>query len=218
MASILSTKLLTDAQKNLVWNAGLSLTEYNFITTHALSLAESISEVTYRHAIITSQTTVGLVKNLDIKTCFCVGEKTASKLRSLGFNVDVVAESGQELAQLIVKKYSNLSFTFFGSAQRIPELSELLQSHGIHLTEILVYETLKTPKPYQRPFDAVLCFSPSAVDSYFESNPESKAKIICIGPTTAKQAKLYTSEIVVSSHTSIESVIVKAVNVLKLTK
>lgn len=215
MPSVLSTKLLSQSQTNLLLNAGLSLTEYNFIQTKALSLSGSISEDTYPNAIVTSQTTVDLIKDFKIDACFCVGRKTASKLRSFGFPVECVAESGKALAERILEKYSKLSFTFFGSAQRRPELAKILGKAYISLSEIFVYETIKTAKTFNRDFDAVLCFSPMGVDSFFEANPASTSKVICIGNTTATQAKLYSKSVFISNTSSVESVIVKAVKLLK---
>lgn len=215
MPSVLSTKLLSSSQSNLLLNAGLSLTEYNFIQTKAVSFSGSISEDTYPNAIVTSQTTVDLIKDFKINACFCVGRKTASKLRSFGFPVECVAESGKALAERILEKYSELSFTFFGSAQRRPELAKILGKAYISLSEIFVYETIKTAKTFNRDFDAVLCFSPMGVDSFFEANPASTSKVICIGNTTAAQAKLYSKSVFISNTSSVESVIVKAVKLLK---
>ncbi len=216
MPSVLSTRLLSPSQKHLILNTGLSLTEYNFIQTKGISLPVSISEESYLNAIVTSQTTVDYIKDFKIQSCYCVGEKTASKLKSMGFEVKVIAETGQALAQKILEEYSKLSFTFFGSAKRRPELSEAFQKAHIPLIEIFVYDTLKTPKTFNRMFDAVLCFSPMGVESFFEGNPTSKSKLICIGETTAKQAKLYSDSVFVSTTTSVESVIVKAVKALSL--
>ncbi|MFD0931772.1 uroporphyrinogen-III synthase [Psychroflexus salinarum] len=215
MPSVLSTKLLSPSQKNLLLNAGLSLTEYNAIQTKALDLPTSISEESYQNVIITSQTTVELIKDFKIGACFCVGEKTALKLKSLGFDVKIIAENGNALAQQLIENHPELSFTFFGSLQRRPELSKALEKAKINLTEIFVYKTIKIPKPFNRTFDAVLCFSPSGVDSFFKGNPSSKSQVICIGETTARQAKLYSESVFVSTKTSVESVIVKVVKLLK---
>lgn len=215
MPSVLSTKLLSPSQKNLLLNAELSLTEYNAIQTIALDIAVSKSEESYPNAIVTSQTTVDFIKDFKIETCFCVGEKTASKLKSFGFKVEVIAETGQDLAQNIWDNYSNLSFSFFGSAKRRPELFETLQKAKVALTEIFVYDTFKTPKTFNRNFDAVLCFSPLGVESYCEAHPNSTSKLICIGPTTVRKARLYSESVYVSTTTSVESVIVKTVKVLK---
>jgi len=214
MPAVLSTKLLSSSQKNLLLNAGLSLTEYNAIHTKVLNVPISIAKDHYPNAIITSQTTVELIKEFSIGTCYCVGEKTAAKLKALGFDVRLSAASGQNLAQNLIEGYANLKFTFFGSAKRRPEFSDALNKANIPLSEIFVYDTLKNPKPYHRDFDAVLCFSPLGVESFFEANPHSTAKLICIGKTTAQQAKLYSNSVFVSSTTSVESVIVKAVRVL----
>ncbi|GAA0753334.1 uroporphyrinogen-III synthase [Psychroflexus lacisalsi] len=215
MPSVLSTKLLSPSQKNLLLNAYLSLTEYNAIQTKALKIPASISEEKYQNVIVTSQTTVEIIKDFKIETCFCVGEKTALKLKSLGFKVEVIAESGIELGKKIIQDYSELSFTFFGSKKRRPELSSALKKANVSLAEVFVYDTIKIPKTFQRDFDAVLCFSPSGVDSFFEGNRDTRAKIICIGSTTAQQAKLYSESVFVSTKTSVESVIVKTVKLLK---
>jgi len=215
MPSVLSTKLLSPSQKNLLLNADLSLTEYNAIQTKALKIPASISEEKYQNVIVTSQTTVEIIKDFKIETCFCVGEKTALKLKSLGFKVEVIAESGIELGKKIIQDYSELSFTFFGSKKRRPELSSALKKANVSLAEVFVYDTIKIPKTFQRDFDAVLCFSPSGVDSFFEGNRDTRAKIICIGSTTAQQAKLYSESVFVSTKTSVESVIVKTVKLLK---
>jgi uroporphyrinogen-III synthase len=215
MPSVLSTKLLSPSQKNLLLNAYLSLTEYNAIQTKALKIPASISEEKYQNVIVTSQTTVEIIKDFKIETCFCVGEKTALKLKSLGFKVEVIAESGIELGKKIIQDYSELSFTFFGSKKRRPELSSALKKANVSLAEVFVYDTIKIPKTFQRDFDAVLCFSPSGVDSFFEGNRDTRAKIICIGSTTAQQAKLHSESVFVSTKTSVESVIVKTVKLLK---
>lgn len=215
MPSVLSTKLLSPSQKNLLLNAYLSLTEYNAIQTKALKIPASISEEKYQNVIVTSQTTVEIIKDFKIETCFCVGEKTALKLKSLGFKVEVIAESGIELGKKIIQDYSELSFTFFGSKKRRPELSSALKKANVSLAEVFVYDTIKIPKTFQRDFDAVLCFSPSGVDSFFEGNRDARAKIICIGSTTSQQAKLYSESVFVSTKTSVESVIVKTVKLLK---
>jgi uroporphyrinogen-III synthase len=214
MASVLSTKLLSPSQKNLLLNANLSLTEYNAIQTKALKLPESISEEKYEHVIITSQTTVDFIKEFKIGSCYCVGEKTALRLKSFGFEVKFIAENGIELAQHLIANYSKYTFTYFGSLKRRPELSELLNKAKVNLKEVFTYDTIETPKSFRRAFDAVLCFSPSGVKSFFEGNPDSKAKVICIGTTTAKQAKLHTDLVFISKKTSVESVIVKAVKLL----
>jgi len=215
MKAVLSTKRLTEPQKNLILNANLSLTEFNAIQTKALILPTSVTERSYENAIITSQTTVDIIRDFKINRCFCVGQNTAEKLKALGFKVEVIAKNAKDLASRIVDDYTGLSFDFFGSVKRRPELSTTLKYFKVELNEVFVYDTVKTPKEFNRLFDAVLCFSPSGVESFFEANPSSKAKIVCIGHSTASTAKLFSESVFISSSTSIESVIVKTVKLLK---
>jgi uroporphyrinogen-III synthase len=181
MPSILSTKILTPSQKNLLINAGLSLIEYNAIQIEVVELPQKRHKDHYPHAIITAK-----------------------------------ANNSKELAEKILKNYQNNSFAFFGSQQRRPELSEMLQRSGIDLKEFFVYKTHLIPKQFNRSFDAVLCFSPSGVNSLFKLNASLDSNLICIGNTTATQAKEYSERVYVSSKTSVESLIVKAVKLLML--
>jgi len=86
----------------------------------------------------------------------------------------------------------------------------MLQESGIDLKEVFVYKTHLIPKQFNRSFDAVLCFSPSGVDSIFKLNASLDSNLICIGNTTATQARDYSKRVYVSSKTSVESLIVKS--------
>jgi uroporphyrinogen-III synthase len=216
MPSVLSTKILTPSQKNLLINAGLSLIEYNAIQIEVVELTQKRHKDHYPHAIITSQKAVELIKYFSIGKCYCVGDKTALSLKNYGFIVAAKANNSKELAEKILKNYQNNSFAFFGSQQRRPELSEMLQRSGIDLKEFFVYKTHLIPKQFNRSFDAVLCFSPSGVNSLFKLNTSLDSNLICIGNTTATQAKKYSERVYVSSKTSVESLIVKAVKLLML--
>ncbi|TXE21171.1 uroporphyrinogen-III synthase [Psychroflexus gondwanensis] len=215
MPSVLSTKILTPPQKNLLINAGLSLTEYKAIQIEILELPQERYKDHYPHAIITSQKAAELIKHFSIGKCYCVGDKTALSLKDDGFLVEAKANNAKDLAEAILQNYRNHSFTFFGSQQRRPELSEMLRESDIDLKEVFVYKTHLIPKQFNRSFDAVLCFSPSGVDSLFKVNASLDSNLICIGNTTATQAKKYSKRVYVSSKTSVESLIVKAVQLLR---
>ena len=57
-------------------------------------------------------------------------------------------------------------------------------------------------------------FSPSGVGSYFSEN-KFKGVAVCIGETTEAEAKKYTENTVVSGTTTIESVVNKAIEMIK---
>lgn len=210
MPRVLSTKSLSEAQKNLILQAGWSLVTYNAIQTRPLPHLEELKNKKFDNAIVTSQTTVSIVKelNLSFKNLFCVGGKTASKLREAGFNVLEVANYGEDLAKIISTNYSHLSFDFFCGKSRNDALPILLKKQKIKFTEHPLYETISHPKKFESSFDAVLFFSPSGVESYYTNNSFQGERIICIGKTTASAARKVSNQVEIASKTSIESVIV----------
>ena len=87
----------------------------------------------------------------------------------------------------------------------------------IQFFEVKTYETVQKPTHFSQKWDAILFFSPSGVQSYFSANEKEVKKEpfhICIGETTASEAKKFTKNIVVANATSVESVIAKTVKVL----
>ncbi|MFN2261861.1 MAG: uroporphyrinogen-III synthase [Psychroflexus sp.] len=215
MPNVLSTKILTEAQTNLLLNADLSLTQYAAIEIKPLINSESFQNKYFENAIVTSQKSVEFIKFAKIERCFCVGQKTANLLRRFNFQVEVISEYGSDLAEIITEKYSDLKFHFFCSEQRRDELPTFLKTKNVLFEEIHLYKTQSNLKHFNRNFEAVLFFSPSAVKSFFEMNSAKYSKLICIGETTASCARKFSSEIFVANKTSVENVIVKTVQVLK---
>lgn len=218
MATVLSTKKLTHQQRSLLINAGIGLVERNFI--QILPLQFEIKQLP-KNVIFTSKNAVKAVLAHKIadrvreKRIFCVGEKTADFLKETGFEVAEIANYGADLGKLLGEKYSREAFIFFCGKKRNPDLSETLKSHAVELTEVEVYDTLPAPKKYDRSFDGVLFFSPSAVKSFCAENELSESIAFCIGRTTASEAEKYTDRIVIANKPSIENVIVQVVKNLK---
>lgn len=214
MPTVLSTKKLTEPQRSLLLQAGIGLVEYNAI---------AIEEVDFKagekieNAIITSQNAVkALIDNkVLIENCFCVGEKTKEQLEANGYQVEVVVNYGKELAEIIVQNYADKKFTFFCGNLRRDELPELLTKNKVDFTEIEVYKTILKPKKFERSFDGVLFFSPSAVESFVNENSLKNTKAFCIGTATAAEAENYTDKIIIATKPTIENVIVQVVKKLK---
>jgi uroporphyrinogen-III synthase len=75
----------------------------------------------------------------------------------------------------------------------------------------VVYETLETPVEIPGPLDAVLFFSPSAVNSFFSKNQlEKNTACFAIGATTARTIASYTANKIISSEVPDQSVLVQA--------
>jgi uroporphyrinogen-III synthase len=89
-------------------------------------------------------------------------------------------------------------------------LPENLTKHGIHLTELIVYETRLTPVHLEEQPDAVLFFSPTAVKSFFSLNELSPgATAFAMGTTTAATLKQFTKNPVIISTESDKAFVLK---------
>jgi len=215
MATVLSTKKLSQSQKQLLLNAGIGLVEYDAIQIESIDFKTGTQ--TFQNAVITSKNTAKAIlkKDLTIGNCFCVGEKTANFLEENNFNIAEIADYGLDLAQIIAGKYPKENFTFFCGNERRDELPAILTENNVNFDEIEVYKTSLNPKQFERKFEGILFFSPSGVKSFVSKNKLDKSIAFCIGSTTASEAKKHTSKIVIANKPSIENVIVQVVKHLK---
>lgn len=222
MHTILSTKRLKDNQRSLLLNAGISLVEYDAIHINFVPFKVPAS---VENAIITSQNAAKAIDNanISIKNCLCVGEKTKALLEENGLKVVKMTEYASELAPYLVENHKNAYFHFFCGNIRSDVIPSTLKENSVAFEEIEVYNTTLNPKKFERQFDAILFFSPSGIRSFVEGNTTINAdisafsgmtKAICIGTTTASEAKKYTENVVISNSTTVESVIAKAVKIL----
>ncbi len=221
--TVLSTKKLTTAQKELALNAGLNLVAYNAITIEFLEVKDDIKT---KNVIFTSKNAVRAVFNEKSKSlpllweragvrAFCVGENTKKLLEENGQNVVKTAQNASDLANFIIKTHKNESFLFFCGNLRRNELPSLLKQHNVALTEQIVYNTHQNVKNFNRSFDGILFFSPSGVQSYISENEIGKSIAFCIGNTTASEAKKHTNNIIIANKPTVENVIVQAVKYFK---
>lgn len=214
MPTVVSTKKLTHSQRNLLLQAGVGLVEYDAIT---IKTEDFEVEGSIENAIITSQNSVkNLVdQKVQIENCFCVGEKTKAMLEANGYQIKVMTNYGKQLAEIIVNDFADLEFTFFCGNLRRDELPKLLQKNNVNFTEVEVYKTALKPKKFERTFDGVLFFSPSAVESFMTENSLDNTIAFCIGTTTAAEAEKYTDTIIIASKPTVENVIVQVVKYIK---
>ncbi|MCB0464956.1 MAG: uroporphyrinogen-III synthase [Aequorivita sp.] len=221
MPAVLSTKKLNESQKSLLLLAGASLVEYNAIKIEFVPF-EAPSNI--KNAIFTSQNAANSFFENEcqpersrrvIENCFCVGNKTKLLLEENDQKVIKMTEYASELADFIVKYHKNDSFHFFCGNIRSDEISSKLNENSIAFEEIEVYKTTLNPKKFERTFDAILFFSPSGVRSFISENEIQKSIAVCIGNTTASEAKKYTENVVVANTTTVESVIAKTLKTLK---
>ena len=210
MKSILSTKKLSNSQKQLFLNSGLSLVEYNAIVTETTNFKLPSEKI--ENAIFTSKNAVNAVlEKVQLKNCFCVGEKTGELLSDNGFHIQEIADYGKDLAKIITKKYAAEEFTFFCGNKRRDELPDILQKGNVHFKEIEVYKTSLNQQSFPQEFEGILFFSPSAVQSFTTKNQLKGTTAFCIGNTTAAEAQKHTNNIIIATKPTIENVIVQVV-------
>jgi uroporphyrinogen-III synthase len=216
---ILSTRKLLVNQKQFLLNANISLVEADFISIHQKKVGvETINE----NLIFTSQNSVvSLIENLGSsdtltllkqKKVFCVGMKTKSLLEENGFNVIAYTGYAADLAEIITLIYGREKFTFFSGNLRRDTLPEALTNAEVVFNEIQVYETILTPQKVSGPFEGILFFSPSGVESYLKDNKISNQTCFCIGTTTAEALENITNNVVIANQPTVENVIIQCIH------
>jgi uroporphyrinogen-III synthase len=219
---ILSTRKLLVNQKQFLLNANISIVEADFISIHQKKVAvETINE----NLIFTSQNSVvSLIENLGSsdtltllkqKKVFCVGMKTKSLLEENGFNVIAYTGYAADLAEIITLIYGREKFTFFSGNLRRDTLPDALTNAEVVFNEIQVYETILTPQKVSGPFEGILFFSPSGVESYLKDNKISNQTCFCIGTTTAEALENITNNVVIANQPTVENVIIQCIHFYK---
>ena len=210
MIQILSTKKLSDNQKQALVNANFNVVEADFIRTE--SQVFELNKIN-DNLIFTSQNAVQSFlldpksEELKTKNVFCVGLKTKILLSESGFNVIAYTGYAADLAEIITLIYANESYTFFSGNLRRETLPEALKEAKVKFNEIQVYETTLTPQKIETSVDAIMFFSPSAIESYLKENKIKNETCFCIGTTTSSALEGITKNIVIADQPTIEDVI-----------
>ena len=217
MNRILSTKKLSKALKKKFSDAKIELVEKNFIQTKSISFeTPQLND----YLVFTSKQAVKSVLKSDVKnvhsiSCLCVGSKTRNFLEKKGFTVIESADYAEDLIQIINSKYKSNSFTFFCGNIRKNTIPNYFQQNKIAYNETIEYDTILKPHQMNDPFDGVLFFSPSGVNSFLEKNSLKNRICFCIGTTTAKALENRTKNIVIASQPTVEHVINEVIKYYK---
>jgi uroporphyrinogen-III synthase len=218
---ILATKKLSKGQKAALQTGGFALYEYNAIE---ITYLQAPFPPGFKHLIFSSKNGVKAFLHIfrealseadkpGIK-CYCVGKKTAALLVKNGFTVEISCSNSLALATWISVHSPDQSFLYCCGSRRREELPSLLGEQGVHLKELVVYETTLNPERIDGIFDGVLFFSPSGVESFFQMNDLQHAIACCIGPTTAKAVSKYTNRFIVAPYPDTDALITMIINAL----
>lgn len=219
--SILSTKTLSAEQRQAFLDTDFDVLEQDFIEIKN-NLFE-LNEINTNLIFSSQNAVLSLIEQtgwevLKTKTVFCVGIKTKDLLELNGFKVDVYMDYASELAEIITLIYNKESYTFLSGNLRMETLPNALKKEGITFNEIEVYQTTLAPFKIseQEKFEAILFFSPSAVESYLTNNKIKKEVCFCIGTTTAKALEAHkVKNIVIAETPTIDEVVIAVIEYYK---
>jgi len=227
---ILSTKQLAPYLTQKYANPYISLHSVDFIEIQPLRITKSslveIVLVKDSHLIFTSSNAVSIISKLleDIYIpeksvqIWCTEGRTALLARENFPNQLVYTERNSEgLATHISTRHIPGNYFYFCGEKRLDTLPGLLTRHHIPFKEIMCYNTRYTPVKIEEPFDAVLFFSPSGVESFFSMNTLDSHVICCaIGETTARSvSKHCNNKLVIADESTPEFLITKVIETYK---
>lgn len=230
---VLSTKKLQPSLVEKAKEHGIEIIEQEFISVKSIITEDRFKEVV---SFADSQqqrkecvvfTSANAVKSFERfvnqgDTChsygwkiFCLSGKTLEELSSrygtLIGEVVGTAENAIALSKLIIRNNVK-EIVFFCGNKRRDELPNVLKAAGIDVHEVIVYETVETPVAVIDYIDAILFFSPSAVQSFFSVN-QLKKEVVCfaIGETTADSIANFTGNQIITSEFPSQEVMLSAV-------
>lgn len=143
---------------------------------------------------------------------YCMGNTTAELIKNY-FGEQAIVGTGnnaEELAEEIIEASETEEVVFFCGDQRRDELPRKLNEADISVNEVVVYRTIPLHKKIEKNYQAILFFSPSAVDSYFKLNkPAPDTVLFAIGTTTTAAIKKYSPNKIITAHSPGKEELVK---------
>lgn len=223
---ILSTKKLDDAVfKSL--NGSIDIREQEFIAIEPILTdtkrkeVESLLNTDEAFIAFTSSSSVNTLSQLLHKqipfhetgfTIFGISGATQAAIKKIfPEDVTVTADNAHDLAQKILS-YKAKRVLFFCGDKRRDELPDILEQQQVQVQEVVLYHTKEVPVKVNSDFDAVLFFSPSAVNSFFTANQVSARTVFfSIGKTTAETIKLVSDNPIVIAEQPSQAAMLAAV-------
>lgn len=202
--SILSTRPLPEEWVQKALAQQIVLHQQSFVETTAIDDMETVEEIQRigEQAAIVVFTSMNAVEAVTEQlngfvpewSIYCIGQKTRDDVAAYFGEGSIAgtANSAAELADEIIENEEPDEVIFFCGNLRRDELPGKLRKAGIDVLEITVYETEYHPHIIKDVYDAVLFYSPSAVESFFRVNKLAPSTIVfAIGETTEAAVKKY---------------------------
>lgn len=203
---ILCTRPVDDSLVEEAKQKGIALDVLSFIETEPIRDIEVQQEIEWTsveqaNVVFTSMNAVEAVTEMlegfvPEWSIYCMGHKTKQLVTNyFGANaISGTADNAAELADKIIETEEPEEVIFFCGNQRRDELPRKLREQNISVNEIVVYQTIAIEHSIEKKYDAILFFSPSAVESFFKKNKlTDKAIVFAIGNTTSETIQKYCS-------------------------
>lgn len=133
---------------------------------------------------------------------YCISEITLHAVRR-HFPHAIIAGKGSyahELAGSLIRRETAEEVFFICGNKRRDTLPATLGAQGIHVRELVIYETRLTPHREPDDYQGIIFFSPSAVESYCSVNKlAASTRCFAIGNTTAAAVNRHTDHKVIIS-------------------
>ncbi len=202
MTKILFTRPIDEASREALIEAKLDFTETSFLRyTPSVSddILRAIRAGLSQHLVFTSQNAVRIffqtLDNQRLKLphttqCYAISGSTKTMLQKFNHAPTLTADSAKLLARVILKKVNPNDVTFVCGNLRLPDLPNILTKNKVEVQELVVYRTEWTPLSIRTPYDAIVFFSTSAVDSFLINNKlNPEMPFFTLGKTTATYLK-----------------------------
>ena len=224
-ATILSTRPIDTELINNAARQNIKIEVLPFIETEAIDSLEVYDEIENillqtAAVVFTSMNAVEAVASHlhDYKPdwkIYCIGNTTKKLVQEYFGDESIAADAtdANELAEQIVEDGITGNVVFFCGNKRRDELPAVLNANDIEVNEIEVYQTNMLHHKIQKPYDAVLFFSPSAVQSFFSNNKLGEGTIpFAIGNTTANELRKHiTNKIIIADEPGKSNLFIKAI-------
>lgn len=205
---------------------GINIETLSFIETTAIDTIDVQQEIETASVqtaavVFTSMNAVVAVVNMldgfvPDWQIYCMGNTTKDLVVAyFGENaIAGTADNATALAEELIESAETDEVFFFCGNRRRDELPDILRNEGIDVIEIVVYETIHKHHEINKVYDAILFFSPSAVESFFELNRlPGQTTVFVIGKTTKQAVNTFSdNNIVVSTEPGKDQLVTAAIH------
>ncbi len=222
---ILSTRKLDEELLRVAAAKNIEIDVYPYIAIHPKKDEATVAEiatVAKRKCIVvfTSRNAVDVVTNVlpfvpdwQIAT---IGGATRSAVASFFGEEKIIlaAATGKELMEKLVTLQPSIPIVFFAGNRRLDTIPIGVQDAELAFEEIIVYDTINTPRQETEVYSGILFMSPSAVESFFSCNQiQEEVVLFAIGETTATSIRQKVSnKIIISGFHSPQQLVQKIID------